>query len=238
MPHRSRLPGVRAFLAALSPSQPPWHTQRVGTPVLNVVRPLIHGVARVYWKIQLEGTHHIPTAGPLIIAPNHVTYADPVLVCIPIRFAVHFMAWDALFRIPGFSWLIRRLRAFPVQIDSADPRSTREAVRLLQAGSALMIFPEAGRTPDGRLQRFRPGAFRLACSLKVPVLPVTILGGHASWPPGRMLPRPGQLRIVYHPVVAPPEEPDPRVAARQLATQVRDAIAASLPEGERFEAGT
>jgi len=210
----------------------------VGTPVLNVVRPLIHGVARVYWKIQLDGTHHIPAAGPLIIAPNHVTYADPVLVCIPIRFAVHFMAWDALFRIPGFSWLIRRLRAFPVQIDAADPRSTREAVRLLQAGSALMIFPEAGRTPDGRLQRFRPGAFRLACSLKVPVLPVTILGGHASWPPGRMLPRPGRLRIVYHPVVAPPEEPDSRIAARQLATQVRDAIAASLPKGEQFEAGT
>jgi hypothetical protein len=53
-----------------------------------------------------------------------------------------------------------------------------------------------------------------------------------------MLPRPGRLRIVYHPVVAPPEEPDSRIAARQLATQVRDAIAASLPEGERFEAGT
>jgi len=210
----------------------------VGTPVLNVVRPLIHGMARVYWRIQLEGTHHIPAAGPLIIAPNHVTYADPVLVCIPIRLAVHFMAWDALFRIPGFSWLIRQLRAFPVQIDSADPRSTREAVRLLQAGHALMIFPEAGRTPDGRLQGFRPGAFRLACSLKVPVLPVTILGGHASWPPGRLLPRPGRLRIVYHPVVAPPDDPDPRAAARRLATQVREAIAASLPQGERSEAGT
>jgi 1-acyl-sn-glycerol-3-phosphate acyltransferase len=64
-----------------------------------------------------------------------------------------------------------------------------------------MIFPEGGRTPDGRLQRFRPGAFRLACSLKVPVLPVTIVGGHASWPPGRMLPRPGRLRIIYHPIV-------------------------------------
>jgi len=110
-------------------------------------------------------------------------------------------------------------------------------VRLLQAGQALMIFPEAGRTPDGRLQRFRPGAFRLACSLKVPVLPVTILGGHASWPPGRVLPRPGHLRIVYHPLLAPPDDPDPRVGARRFATQVREAIAASLPKEDRSEPG-
>jgi len=209
----------------------------VGTPVLNAVRPFIHLGARLYWRIRLEGTQHIPADGPLIIAPNHVTYADPVLICIPIPFAVHFMAWDALFRVPGFAWLIRRLRAFPVQIESADPRSTREAVRLLQAGSAVMIFPEAGRTPDGRLQRFRPGAFRLACSLKVPVLPVTILGGHDSWPPGRILPRPGRLSIIYHPVVPPPDEPDPRVAARILAQQVRDVIATRLPVTEQPDVG-
>ena len=209
----------------------------MGTPVLNAVRPFLHLGARVYWRIRFEGTEHIPTDGPLIIAPNHVTYADPVLVCIPIRFAVHFMAWDALFRIPGFSWLIRRLRAFPVQIDSADPRSTREAVRLLQSGQAVMIFPEGGRTPDGRLQRFRPGAFRLACSLKVPVLPVTIVGGYASWPPGHMLPRPGRLRIIYHPIVSPPHEADSRAAARMLAREVRDAIAASLPDADQPEAG-
>lgn len=210
----------------------------MGTPVLNAVRPFIHLGARLYWRIRLEGTQHIPSDGPLIIAPNHVTFADPVLICIPIRFAVHFMAWDALFEIPGLAWLIRRLRAFPVQIESADPRSTREAVRLLQAGRAVMIFPEAGRTPDGRLQRFRPGAFRLACTLKVPVLPVTIVGGHDSWPPGRMLPRPGRLSIIYHPVVAPPDEPDPRAAARILAQQVHDVIAAGLAAGEQRGAGS
>ncbi|HTY80075.1 MAG TPA: lysophospholipid acyltransferase family protein [Candidatus Bathyarchaeia archaeon] len=209
----------------------------MGTPVLNAFRPFVHLGAKLYWRIRLEGIQHIPADGPLIIAPNHVTFADPVLVCLPIRFPVHFMAWDALFEIPGFAWLIRRLRAFPVQIESADPRSAREAVRLLQAGRAVMIFPEAGRTLDGRLQRFRPGAFRLACSLKVPVLPVTIVGGHASWPPGRVLPRPGRLRIIYHPVLPPPDVADTRVAARMLAEQVRDAIATGLPDTEQPAAG-
>ena len=208
------------------------------TPVLDTLRPFIRIGARLYWRIRLEGTQHIPADGPLIIAPNHVTYADPVLVWLPIRLRVHFMAWDALFDVPGFSWVIRRLRAFPVQLESADPRSTREAVRLLQTGQSVMIFPEAARSPDGRLQRFRPGAFRLASSLQVPVLPVTILGGHDSWPPGRVLPRPGQLSIVYHPVILPPKEPNARAAARILALQVRDAIASRLPAAHQPQADT
>jgi 1-acyl-sn-glycerol-3-phosphate acyltransferase len=103
-------------------------------------------------------------------------------------------------------------------------------VRLLEAGQAVMIFPEAGRSLDGRLQRFKLGAFRLACARSVPVLPVTILGGHESWPPGRVLPRPGRLTIVYHPVLgAPAHGGDLRHAARQLADRVRDAVASRLP---------
>src|SRR4029453_6481725 len=97
---------------------------------------------------------HIPAAGPLIIAPNHVTYADPPLVSIPVRQPVYYMAWDVLFRIPVFSWTIRRLRAFPVDIESADPRATREAVRLLDAGEGGMIFPQGGGSPAGRPRRF------------------------------------------------------------------------------------
>src|SRR5262249_13601037 len=146
------------------------------TPILDVLRPAVRLAARAYFGIRFEGVEHIPAEGPLLIVPNHVTYADPVLASIPIRRPVYYMAWDALFAIRGLSWLIRRLRAFPVEIESADPRAAREAVRLLQAGEAVMIFPEGGRSLDGRLQRFKLGAFRLACSLRVPVLPTTIIG--------------------------------------------------------------
>jgi len=205
----------------------------VRTPVLDVFRPAIWLGARVYFGVRFVGIEHIPLDGPLIIAPNHVTFADPPLISIPIRRPVHYMAWDALFRIPMFSALIRRLRAFPVDIESADPKAAREAVRLLGAGAALMIFPEGGRSLDGRLGRFRLGAFRLACSRGVPILPVTIVGGHESWPPGRALPRPGRLTIVYHPLAPPPVSTDVRSAARALADEVREAIASALPEAQR-----
>ena len=176
----------------------------MATPFLNVLRPAVWLGARAYFGVRFEGVGNIPAAGPLIIVANHVTYADPVLVSIPVRRPVHYMAWNALFAVPGLAWLIRRLRAFPVEIESADPRATREALRLLQAGEAVMIFPEGGRSLDGRLQRFKPGAFRLACSLGIPMLPVTIVGGHESWPPGRILPRPGRLTIPYHSPMTPP----------------------------------
>jgi 1-acyl-sn-glycerol-3-phosphate acyltransferase len=208
----------------------------VGTPVVNAFRPMVWLGARLYFRIRFEGVHHIPRSGPLLIVPNHVTYADPVLATIPVRRPVYYMAWSALFRVRGLAWLIRRLRAFPVDLDTADAGATRTAVRLLNAGEAVMIFPEAGRTNDGRMQRFRPGAFRLACSLGVPILPVTITGGHESWPPGRRLPRPGRLTIIYHPVVPPPVNRDVKEAARELARFVQAVVASALPTEQRPDA--
>ena len=205
------------------------------TPVLDAFRPAVRLAARAYFGIRFEGIQHIPGDGPLLITPNHVTFADPALVTIPVRRPVYYMAWNALFRIPVFASFIRMLRAFPVEIEGADPRATRETVRLLHAGEAVMIFPEAGRTLDGHLQPFRLGAFRLACSRGVPVLPVTILGGYEAWPPGRRLPRPGRITIIYHPPVKPPAGGDTRTMAREMSRRVRDAVASALPPTQRGE---
>ena len=194
------------------------------TPFLDVCRPGVHAAARLYFGLRLSGTEHIPAHGPVVIVPNHQTFADPVLVTIPIRRPIYYMAWSRLFEIWGLNWAIRRLRAFPVQLESSDPRATREAVRLLQAGEAVLIFPEGARSLDGQVGRFKPGAFRLAASLGVPILPVTITGGHASWPPGRALPRRARMTITYHPLVQPDEVAVARDAARRLAERTRAAI--------------
>lgn len=191
--------------------------------------PLVRLVGRAYFGVRFEGIENVPLTGPLIIAPNHVTYADPPLISLGARRPIFFMAWNRLFNVPLFGRLIRFLRAFPVETESADPSATREVVRLLEAGQAVMIFPEGGRSRDGRLQRFKPGAFRLACSQGAPIVPVTIIGGHEAWPPHRIVPRPGRVTIVFHPPVAPPPGALPRLAARDLARQVRDAIASRLP---------
>ena len=201
------------------------------TPLLDLARPGFSRFCRAYFGLELSGVANIPTTGPLIITPNHQTYADPALVTIPVRRRVYYMAWNRLFAIPVFSWMIRRLRAFPVRIDAADPSSMREAVRLLTAGHVVMIFPEGERTRTGRVERFKLGAFRLATALHVPVLPVTIAGGHESWPPGRVLPRRGRISITYHPPLKPDPALEPRQAASALARRAREVIADSLGAG-------
>jgi 1-acyl-sn-glycerol-3-phosphate acyltransferase len=194
-----------------------------------VFRPGVLALCRAYFGLRLQGVEHIPAIGPLIITPNHQTFADPPLVTIPIRRPIHYMAWDRLFDIRGLGWLIRRLRAFPVDIKAGDLRAGREVVRLLQAGEAVMIFPEGGRSPDGSVSRFKTGAFRLAVAVGVPVLPVTIAGAHECWPPGRLLPHPGRIVITYHPPLVPEDGLDPREAAGRLAERVRAVIASALP---------
>ncbi len=200
------------------------------TPILNVFRPGVRGLCRLYFGIQFHGIRNIPVEGGVIIAPNHQTYADPPLVTIPVRRQVYYMAWSRLFDVPLFGWFIRRLRAFPIDVESVDRAALREATRLLREGQALMIFPEGGRSGDGRVQPFKMGAFRLAVSAGVPVLPVTIAGGHSAWPPTRRLPRPGRLVITYHPLAHVDGALVPRDAARDLAERTRAAITSALPD--------
>jgi len=177
-----------------------------------------------------------------------------VLVTIPIRRRVYYMAWRRLFQVPLLGRLIRLLRAFPVDLDGRDPGAVRAARRrLVDEDAVVMIFPEGGRSVDGTLGRFHLGAFRLAASLGVPVLPVTISGGHESWPPGRRSaslgvpvlpvtisggheswppgrrwPRRGRITITYHPPIAVNAAAEPRAAALDLAARARAAIASAL----------
>jgi 1-acyl-sn-glycerol-3-phosphate acyltransferase len=213
------------------------YTFGVRTPVLDVFRPGFHWLCRLYFGLELRGTEHIPPDGPLVITPNHQTFADPPLVTIPVRRPVHYMAWDRLFEIPIFGAFIRLLRAFPVDVDGRDARATREAVRLLRAGHALMIFPEGERTLTGDVGSFKVGAFRLALSANAPVLPVTIAGARESWPPGRVWPRRGRITITYHPLVRPPAGLPRRDAARELAEHVRTIVASELGQSTAGTSG-
>ena len=200
------------------------------------------------FKIEFHGVDNIPREGACIITPNHVSYADPIWITIPMPRRVYYMAWDKPFRIPVLGLLMRMFGAFPVNLDvAADASAQREAIELLRKGRALVMFPEGGRTRTGKLMPFKMGAFRLALAHGVPIVPVTIKGAEGIWPVGQMLPRPGKLTIMYHPPIEVErlQEEASRLEmkerARQLARKTHDVVAseldpASLPEGEANEA--
>lgn len=207
--------------------------------LIQVLRPIALRWSRACYRMEFVGVDRVPKTGPIVFTPNHVTYLDPIWISVPIERRIYYMAWDAIFRVPVLSQLVRLFGAFPVRIEGHDKGAMREARLHLRAGHALMIFPEGGRTQTGRLMPFKAGAFRLALFSGASIVPVTIDGAHEVWPVGKLLPRlRGTIRITYHdPIPVGCEAPDLELAdlrhrARELANAAHDAVASALDEGE------
>ena len=162
---------------------------------LEACRPWVWAAARTLLRIRFEGVAHVPATGPVVIAPNHVSFMDPILVTIPLRRALHYMALEPFFRIRGLGALMRWARAFPVQEGEADGPAVRRALRLLRQGEPVVIFPEGGRSPDGHAQRFRHGTARLCIDEGVAAAPIAIRGAFHAFPRGTNWPRPGRPRV-------------------------------------------
>ena len=117
--------------------------------VIEALRPLVWLACKLWFRIEFHGVENVPRDGALLITPNHVTYADPIWITIPIKRRVYYMAWDKPFEIPGLGLLMRVFGAFPVNLDRADTSAHRSALTALKDGRALVMLPEAGRTLTG-----------------------------------------------------------------------------------------
>ncbi len=197
----------------------------------ELLRPAVHAISRAVWGIRFRGVEHIPGAGGVVIAANHQTYIDPFWITVPLRRPIRYLAWSEAFKWPLAGRLLGVLGAWPVVIERGNPSAHRRSLRWMRGGGAIMIFPEGGRAfGDGVMLRFKAGAARLALEAGVPILPVTIRGGHAAWPRGQRWPRTGRVEIVYHPLQNPSVRPgeDARTAAQRetetLAATIQSAL--------------
>jgi 1-acyl-sn-glycerol-3-phosphate acyltransferase len=156
---------------------------------------------RALFRIEHRGWERIPASGPLLIVANHVTYFDPFWVGVRVYRTLRFMAWDKLFQFPLSGPLLRWLGAFPVNLDNPEFGSYKTAFKVLRGGGCVTIFPEGGRSPDGKLMPFKKGAAHLAFRAGATVMPVVIHGGAKVWGPQLRFPRPGKIIVEYlHPI--------------------------------------
>jgi 1-acyl-sn-glycerol-3-phosphate acyltransferase len=213
--------------------------------LINILVPFVWWFCRIIFKIEFHGIENIPRKGACIITPNHITYADPIWITIPMPRRVYYMAWHKPFRIPVLGLLMRMFGAFPVNLDvAADASAQREAIEMLRKERALVIFPEGGRTRTLKLMPFKMGAFRLALTHGVPIVPVSIKGAESIWPVGRIFPRPGKLTITYHPPIKVEQLPEEtnrhelKEKARSLARQTHDVVASALDPSSLPESDT
>jgi len=145
---------------------------------------------RAVYRPQITGGSHVPSSGPVILAANHVSFADQFFTPLGARRQVVYFAKAEYFTTPGLRG--RATAAFfracgHVPVERGDTRSAAAVIDIgvdvLADGRALGIFPEGTRSPDGRLHKFRTGVARLALRSGAPVVPVGLVGTREVQPP-------------------------------------------------------
>ena len=147
---------------------------------------------RLWHGLRMWNRDALPPEGPLIYIMNHQSLLDPPLVGVLVRRRpCAFLARKGLFAFKPFGVFIRFMCAIPLDIARGGGRALRSAIRELEAGRCVLIFPEGRRTEDGRMVRFRGGVLLLARKTNAPVVPLAIDGSWDAWSRHRKLPRLG-----------------------------------------------
>jgi 1-acyl-sn-glycerol-3-phosphate acyltransferase len=159
-------------------------------------RRTLRAILWVLFGLKARGVQNVPPTGPLLIAANHQSYLDPPSIGCPIRQRhLSFIARAGLFSFGPFGWVIGMLNSVPLAEDKGDAAAIRETIRRLDAGHAVLIFPEGSRTETGEIDQFKRGVALLLKRAKCPVLPVAIRGAYEAWPRRNKLPVPWRARV-------------------------------------------
>lgn len=186
---------------------------------------LLKPLFKLLFRLKIKGQQHLPKEGPFIVASNHASYLDPILlgfVVYPQR--IKFMAKAELFRIPVFNFLIRRLGAFPVQREKGQLSAVKTATQILKTKGVLGIFPEGTRHKD-KLGPAQLGVALVALKTKAPIIPVAIKGANLVWPSGsRRFYFPPLTVIVGQPLEVAVKTEKWREEAKQLTAKLMSEI--------------
>jgi 1-acyl-sn-glycerol-3-phosphate acyltransferase len=190
-----------------------------------VVKPLM----RAWFRMRVEGAEHVPASGPVILASNHRSNMDPVLLAAAVRRPVAYMAKAELFVWP-LGAILRVIGQFPVQRGGIDREALRRTSAVLARGGVLGLFPE-GTRGDGSFASVHPGLGYIVLRERCPVLPVAIFGTERVRRRFGWLPFASPVRIVIGPPIELPAVPADRsgrrVAAEALQQRLRAFVMAA-----------
>ena len=152
----------------------------------------------IFARIRVHGVEHVRPDQPYVYMANHSSLIDTPALFAYLPHPFRIMAKRELFYVPFMGWHLWTAGHFP--IDRRNARKTvaslRRVIEGVRNGRSLAVFPEGTRTPDGRLQAFQPGVFKIAVKAGVPIVPVTIRGTFELLPKTTLAPRPGRVDVI------------------------------------------
>lgn len=200
----------------------------------RVLRGAVRPVLKRFFDFSVSGLEHVPSRGPFIVAANHANYLDGVVLAAALPHQIVFLVMP---RVYHATWLHpyfhRHVGSIRLELSRPDPGAIRRALRVLEAGGVVGIFPEGPFGRSGRLVRGQPGVALLALRSGVPVVPAAI-AGTADALRGRRwyIPRPVPIRLRFgRPLTfTRPGRRRPNQAVREHVTRrIMAEIAAMLP---------
>ncbi len=132
-------------------------------------------------SLRVIGRRHMPASGPVLVASNHQSFYDPVLIGLASRRYLSFLARETLFRNRRLKALIESLDAIPIDHKGLGKDGLQATLNVLGRGKAVLVFPEGERTHDGEMHPFRPGISLLIKRLRCPIVPVGMDGAFEAW---------------------------------------------------------
>ena len=170
----------------------------------EVTHTVVPPLAKVLWRPTVEGLDNLPDEGPVIVASNHLSFADSLVIPILAPRKVTFLAKQQYFTGTGISGAVSRawfggLGMIPVDREDSKAAlaSLDIALDVLSKGGAFGIYPEGTRSRDGRLYRGRTGVAHLALTSGAPVVPVGLQGTQNIQPVGSRLPRLAKVTVRF-----------------------------------------
>ncbi len=183
-------------------------------------------------RVDVRGRHNIDPATSYLFVANHQGAYDIFSIYGYLGHNFRWMMKQSLRKIPlvGFACAASRQIFVDNSSVAGVKRTMHEAEKLLSGGMSLVVFPEGARTWDGRMRRFKKGAYKLAMEFNLPVVPLTIDGAFDVLPRFRLLPRPGRITLTIHPPVAPGHDGHDLDSLMQQTSQT---IGSALPDRYR-----
>ncbi|OHB85176.1 MAG: hypothetical protein A3J73_05900 [Planctomycetes bacterium RIFCSPHIGHO2_02_FULL_38_41] len=151
---------------------------------------------KVFYHTRVENRGFIPLDGPLIVAANHFSYLDPIVLQSVFPRRISFMMTELYYEGRG-KWLFKLLRCICVKEKGANIGALKAGIAALKKDGVLGIFPEGGVSKEGRLQEGNPGIGFLAIKSGVPVIPAFISGTYEALPKGAKIPKISKIKVTF-----------------------------------------
>ncbi|WP_199566208.1 lysophospholipid acyltransferase family protein [Streptomyces corynorhini] len=170
----------------------------------TLIKAVLGPVLRLVFRARVEGAENIPASGPVILAGNHLTFIDSVVLPVVCDRQVFFIGKDEYVTGKGLkgrlmAWFFTGVGMIPVARDGGrgGVAALMTGRRVLEQGNVFGIYPEGTRSPDGRLYRGRTGIARLTLMTGAPVVPFAIIGTDKLQPSGSGMPRFGKVTVRF-----------------------------------------